>query len=101
MPAPTRELPAINLHLPDAKAVMSDIPVEWPTSPSSLDVDHEQLTRTVHFTHEGKSITFEVVNKRATLTELGSTVAEADPIPANIFKRISKAIFRSCVSRKR
>jgi len=80
--------------------VMNDIPVEWPTSPSSLDVDHEPLTRTVHYIHEGKSITFEIVNKRATLTELDSPAAEADPVPDNIFKRISKAIFRSCVPRK-
>ena len=45
------------------------------------------------------SFQFEVVNKRATLTELDSTIGEGDPIPENIFKRISKvglgcAVFR-------
>jgi len=100
MPASTCELPPINLRLPGANPVMSDIPVEFPTSPSSLDVDHEQLTRTVQYIHEGRLITFEVVNKRTTLTELDSTVVEVDPISDNIFRRILKAIFRSCLSRK-
>ena len=44
MPAPTCGYPSINLQLPGANAVMGDIPVELPASPSSLDVDHEQLT---------------------------------------------------------
>lgn len=34
-----------------------------------------------------------MVNKRATLMELDSTVAEAGLIPDNIFKRISKVSF--------
>jgi len=37
-----------------------------------------------------RSPQFEVVNKQATLTELDSIVGEADPIPENMFKRISK-----------
>jgi len=48
MPASTFRLPPINVHLPGASAVMSDIPVELPTSPSLLDVDHEQLTVWLH-----------------------------------------------------
>ena len=44
MPASTHEIPAINLYIPGASAATSDIPVELSTSPSSLDVDHEQLT---------------------------------------------------------
>lgn len=44
MTALTCELPPINLRLPGANAVMNDIPVGSSTSPSSLDVDHEQLT---------------------------------------------------------
>ena len=44
MPASTRELPHINLRLHGVNAVMGDIPVELPVSPSSVDVDHEQLT---------------------------------------------------------
>jgi len=100
MPASAHEIPAINLYIQGASAVTSDIPVEFPTSPSSLDVDPEQLTRTVHYTHDGISITFEMVNKRTSLMELDSTVAEADLVPENIFKRISKAVFCSCISRK-
>ena len=74
MPAPTCGHPSINLQLPGANAVMSDIPVELPASPSSLDVDHERLTvrprhcllfvdrplltrkRLVHYAYEGKLI---------------------------------------------
>jgi len=100
MPASTCGPLPINLHLPGANTVMGDIPVELPTSPSSLDVDHEQLTRTVHYIHEGEAITFEIVNKRTTLTELDSTVVEVDPISDNVFKRVLKVIFCSCVSRK-
>ena len=44
MPASTRELLRVNLRLQGANAVMGDIPVELPVSPSSLDVEHEQLT---------------------------------------------------------
>ena len=44
MPTSACEFPPINLHLPGASAVTSDIPIGLPTSPSSLDVDHEQLT---------------------------------------------------------
>jgi hypothetical protein len=44
MPTPTCGHPPINFQLPGANAVMSDIPVELPASPYSLDVDHEQLT---------------------------------------------------------
>lgn len=36
---------------------------------------------------------FEIVNKRTTLKELGSTVAEAGFIPENILKRISQVSF--------
>lgn len=50
MPASTCEISPINLHLPGASAVMSGIPVELPTSPCSLDVDHEHLTVWPHFT---------------------------------------------------
>jgi hypothetical protein len=50
MPGSTCELPPINLHLPGgADAVMGDIPIEFPASPSSLDVDHEQLTVWLRF----------------------------------------------------
>src|SRR5882757_3165190 len=45
MPASTRELPPINLRLPNANVVMDDIPLESPASPSSLDVDHELTVR--------------------------------------------------------
>ena len=50
MPGSTCGAPPINLHLPGADAVTSDIPIELPTSPSSLDVDHEQLTVWHRFT---------------------------------------------------
>jgi len=50
MPGSTCEVPPINLHLPGADAVTSDIPIKLPTSPSSLDVDHEQLTVWPRFT---------------------------------------------------
>jgi hypothetical protein len=42
--------PPIKLQLPGANAVMSDIPVEFPASPYSLDVDDEQLTVRLRFT---------------------------------------------------
>lgn len=48
MPASTCELPPITLHLPGANAVMNDIPVRLSASPSSLDVDNEQLTVRSH-----------------------------------------------------
>jgi len=44
MPGSTCEIPPINLHLPGADAVTDDIPIKFPASPSSLDVDHEPLT---------------------------------------------------------
>ena len=50
MPASTFELSSINVHLPGANGVMNDITVGLSTSPSSLDVDHEQLTVPPRFT---------------------------------------------------
>ena len=58
MPGSTREIPAINLYIPGASAVTSDIPVELPASPSSLDVDHEQLTVRPPFTSFSPSADF-------------------------------------------
>lgn len=97
MPASPCEIPPINVHLPGANAVISEIPVKLTASPSSLAVDDEQLTRTVHYTHDGKSITFEIVNKRISLMEPDSSIEEADATPDNIFKRISRTLLCSCV----
>lgn len=44
MPASPHKIPPINVHLPGANAVISEIPVELTASPSSLSVDDEQLT---------------------------------------------------------
>lgn len=55
MPGSAREIPAINIYIPGASAVTGDIPVELPTSPSSLDVDHEQLTVRPPFTGSSPS----------------------------------------------
>ena len=50
MLASSSEHPPINVHLPGANSVMSDIPVELSTSPSSLVLDDEQLMVRPHLT---------------------------------------------------
>lgn len=92
---PTPELPPINVHLPGADAAMGNTPLKSSTSPSFLATDDEQLTQTVHCTYDGKSITYDIVIKRVSLVE-PDTKIEVDPIPGNIFEKISKGIFHSC-----
>jgi len=93
-------IPPVNVHFPGSNTAISDIPVGSSTSPSSLVADDEQLTRTVYYTHDGRSITFEIVNKRMSLVEPDFSTEEVDPIPDNIFKRILKTIFCSCIPLK-
>lgn len=50
MSASPCEFPPINVHFPGANSVISEIPVEWSTSPSSLIADEEQLTVRPHLT---------------------------------------------------
>jgi len=97
MPTSSLQLPPINLHFSGADTAMNDTPPELSTSPSSLAVDDEQLTQTIHYIHEGKLIAFEIVNKRMSLTRLDSNVEEVDPIPGNIFERILKATLFPCI----
>ncbi|KAF9785061.1 hypothetical protein BJ322DRAFT_1108528 [Thelephora terrestris] len=101
MPSTYCTTSSVNVHLPDANAAMSDIPVGPSTSPSILTQDDERLTRTAHYTHDGRSITFEIVNKRASLVESDFSIEEVDPVSGNIFKKISKTIFCFCITPKR
>lgn len=94
------EFSPINVQLPGVNTAINHFPVESSTSPSSVVPDDDQLMRTIHYTHDGKSITFEIVNKRMSLMELDPSIEEPDPISNGFFTRISKAIFSSCVSFK-
>ena len=50
MPASSFGFPPITVNLPGVNAVMSDIPVQLPASPSSLALDDEQLMVRPRFT---------------------------------------------------